>query len=93
VTRDRLKRNPTALDASVSIFLIIVGGILALAVQVSIPGINLNTVGVILLVVGIAGVATSVLDRLGLLAAMLQRMGVPFPRQDDDGESHNRGYL
>lgn len=93
MTRDRLKRNLTALDPSVSIFLIIVGGILGLAVQVSLPGINLNRVGVILLVVGIAGVATSVLDRLGLLAAILQRIGVSFPRQDDDDESHNRGYL
>jgi hypothetical protein len=93
VRRERLKRNWTALDASVSTFLIIVGAILALAVEVSIPGVSLFRVGVILLGVGLAGLVTSVLDRLGLLAAMLERMGISFPRQDDNGESRSRGYL
>ena len=85
MTRERLTRDSTALDASVSTFLIIIGAILVLAVKVSIPGVSLFRVGVILLAVGLAGVVTSVLDRLGLLAAMLQRMGISFPRQDEDG--------
>jgi len=93
MTRERLKGNWTALDASVSVFLLIVGAILALAVEVSIPGISVFRVGVILSVVGLAGLATSVLDRLGLLAAMLQRMGISFPREDDKRESRSHGYM
>jgi hypothetical protein len=43
----------------VSIFLIAVGAILAFAVQFATPGIDLNVVGVILMLVGGAGLAFS----------------------------------
>jgi hypothetical protein len=88
MTNNRLREGLTALDAGVCTFLVIMGAILALAVEVSIPGINLRRVGVILLLVGIAGLCTSILDRLGLLAAMAHRLGVPFPKQDENAESH-----
>jgi hypothetical protein len=46
---------------STSVFLIAVGAILAYAVDVSTEGINLDTVGVILMVVGALGVLLSLL--------------------------------
>lgn len=51
----------------VSIFLMAVGAVLAFAVEVEANGIDLNTVGVILMVVGVVGLATSFLfwDRMG----------------------------
>ena len=42
-----------------SIFLIAVGAILDFAVKVNTPGFNLNTIGVILMVVGAIGVILS----------------------------------
>jgi len=45
----------------VSIFLIAVGAILAFAVNVSSGGIDLNTIGVILMVVGVIGLAVTML--------------------------------
>lgn len=45
----------------VSVFLIAVGAILAFAVNVTSNGIDLNTVGVILMVVGAIGLAASFL--------------------------------
>ena len=45
----------------VSVFLIAVGAILAFAVDVQTPGIDLATVGVILMVVGGIGLATTLL--------------------------------
>lgn len=45
----------------VSIFLIAVGAILAFAVHVSVSGLDLDTIGVILMVVGVIGLATSML--------------------------------
>jgi len=45
----------------VSIFLIAVGAILAFAVNVTASGLDLNTIGVILMIVGIIGLATSML--------------------------------
>lgn len=45
----------------VSVFLIAVGAILAFAIEVSAEGVNLDTVGVILMIVG----------GIGLLASML----------------------
>ena len=45
----------------VSIFLIAVGAILAFAVNVTASGLDLNTVGVILMIVGVIGLATSML--------------------------------
>jgi hypothetical protein len=90
MTTSRLREGSTTLDLGVCTFLVIMGAILALAVEISIPSINLKMVGVILLLVGIAGVCTSVLDQLGLLAAMAQRLGVPLSRQDegDEPQSH-----
>ncbi len=51
----------------VSIFLIALGAILAFAVEAEVSGIDLNTVGVILLIVGAIGLATSFMfwDRMG----------------------------
>ncbi|MEA3077284.1 MAG: hypothetical protein QOF60_2192 [Actinomycetota bacterium] len=51
----------------VSIFLIAVGAILAFAVDVHTSGIDLNAVGVILMIVGAIGVLTSFIfwDRMG----------------------------
>lgn len=43
----------------ISVFLIAVGAILAFAVDVSTEGFNLNTIGVILMVVGAIGLLTS----------------------------------
>ena len=45
----------------VSIFLIALGAILAFAVNVSSGGIDLNTIGVILMVVGVVGLAVTML--------------------------------
>ncbi len=45
----------------VSIFLIALGAILAFAVNVSSGGIDLNTIGVILMVVGVIGLAVTML--------------------------------
>jgi hypothetical protein len=51
----------------VSIFLLALGAILAFAVDVQTSGLDLNTVGVILMVVGAIGLCTSFLfwDRMG----------------------------
>ena len=51
----------------VSIFLLAVGAILAFAVDVATEGFDLNTVGVILMIVGLIGLLTSFMfwDRLG----------------------------
>ena len=51
----------------VSVFLLAVGAILAFAVDVSTQGIDLNAVGVILMIVGLIGLLTSFIfwDRLG----------------------------
>lgn len=43
----------------VSTFLIAVGAVLAFAVNVATPGIDLNVVGVILMLVGVVGLALS----------------------------------
>ena len=45
----------------VSIFLIALGAVLAFAVNVASSGIDLNTIGVILMIVGVIGLATSLL--------------------------------
>ena len=50
-----------------SVFLIAIGAILAFAVDLSVSGLDLSTIGVILMVVGAIGLATSFLfwDRMG----------------------------
>jgi heme/copper-type cytochrome/quinol oxidase subunit 2 len=45
----------------VSVFLIAVGAVLTFALEASAEGINLNTVGVILMVVGIIGLVLSMM--------------------------------
>lgn len=45
----------------VSIFLIAVGAILAFAVDVTMSGLDLDTVGVILMIVGVIGLVASLL--------------------------------
>jgi membrane protein implicated in regulation of membrane protease activity len=45
----------------ISVFLIAVGAILAFATNVSVSGLDLNVVGVILLIVGVVGLATTLL--------------------------------
>lgn len=51
----------------VSVFLLAIGAILAFAVDVNTQGFDLNTVGVILMIVGAIGLFTSFLfwDRMG----------------------------
>ena len=52
----------------VSVFLIALGAILAFAVEFQVSGLDINTVGIILLIVGLIGLVTSFLfwDRMGL---------------------------
>ena len=45
----------------VSVFLIAIGAILSFAIDVSTDGVNLDTVGVILMIVGSIGLLTSLL--------------------------------
>ena len=52
-----------AMETGASVFLILTGAILAFAVELSPPGIDLRVVGLILLVVGAMGLIISVLDR------------------------------
>jgi hypothetical protein len=54
-------RRRAALSLGVSIFLLVVGAILAFAVDVTTSGFNLNTVGVILMVAGALGLVLSLL--------------------------------
>ena len=51
----------------VSVFLLAIGAILAFAVEVNTNGLDLNTVGVILMIAGVIGLLTSFMfwDRLG----------------------------
>ncbi len=55
----------------VSVFLIAIGAILAFAVEAQVSGLDINTVGIILLIVGVIGLVTSFLfwDRMGLGAS------------------------
>jgi hypothetical protein len=49
------------MSTGLSIFLIAAGAILYFAVSVSVAGVNLNTVGIILMIVGALGLAVSLL--------------------------------
>ena len=59
----------------VSIFLLALGAILAFAVDFEASGLDINTVGVILMIVGAIGLATSVLfwDRMGFGSTATRR--------------------
>jgi predicted membrane channel-forming protein YqfA (hemolysin III family) len=68
----------------VSIFLLAVGAILAFAVEVTAEGVNLNTVGVILMVVG----------GIGLLFSMLfWSSWSPYRRDDRTTVVREREYV
>jgi hypothetical protein len=69
----------------VSIFLLALGAILAFAVDVQANGIDINTVGVILMIVGAIGLATSFLfwDRMGF-GSSTSRRTVTRDYVDDD---------
>jgi hypothetical protein len=77
-----------AVETGVSTFLILMGAILAFAVKLSPPGIDLRVVGVIFLVVGGIGLIIAVLDRIGLAVAVLHRLGIPVEDRNA-GESHD----
>jgi hypothetical protein len=77
-----------AVETGVSTFLILMGAILAFAVELSPPGIDLRVVGVIFLVVGGIGLIIAVLDRTGLVVAVLHRLGVPVEDRNA-GESYD----
>jgi hypothetical protein len=80
------------METGVSIFLIMAGAILAFAVELSPPGIDLRVVGVILLVVGGMSLIIEVLDRIGLVSAVLHRIGVPLLEdRNAQGSSHDSG--
>ena len=68
----------------VSLFLIAVGAILTWAVEVESEGINLNTVGVILLVVGVVGL---------LLTLLFWSSFAPFRRRDERTVVRDREVL
>jgi hypothetical protein len=68
----------------VSIFLLAIGAILAFAVEVTAEGVNLNTVGVILMVVG----------GIGLLFSMLfWSSWSPYRRDDRTTVVREREYV
>ena len=50
-----------SMGIGVSIFLIALGAVLAFAVNVTVSGVDLNTIGVILMIVGVIGLATTML--------------------------------
>jgi Domain of unknown function (DUF6458) len=58
-----------------SLFLIAVGAILAFAINVSVSGVSLYTVGIILLIVGVVG---------ALMSALFWTSFAPFGHRDDD---------
>jgi len=78
-----------AVETGVSTFLILMGAILAFAVELSPPGIDLRVVGVIFLVVGGMGLVIAVLDRIGLVVAVLHRLGVPVEDRNAGESSHD----
>ena len=77
------------METGVSTFLILLGAILAFAVELSPPGIDLRVVGVIFLVVGGIGLIIAVLDRIWLVVALLHRLGVPVEDRNAGASSHD----
>jgi hypothetical protein len=78
-----MEENPMALGAS--LFLIAVGAVLAFAVTVSVAGIELVTVGWILMIVGAVGLVLSMLFWASF---------APFggARTDGTTRSHDHGH-
>jgi hypothetical protein len=66
----------------VSIFLVAVGAILAFAVNVQTEGFNLNTVGIILMIVG----------GIGLLLSLLFWSSMPWGRRDETVITEGHGH-
>ena len=60
-----------------SLFLVAIGAILAFAVRTAVSGISIQTIGVILMVVGIIGMAMSM---------MFWTTWAPFARRDIDSD-------
>lgn len=52
----------------VSVFLLAVGAILAFAIEVTTEGVNLNTIGIILMIVGAIGLLVSLVFASSLTA-------------------------
>lgn len=62
-----------------SLFLIAVGAILAFAINVSVSGVSLYTVGIILLIVGAVG---------ALMSMLFWTSFAPYGRRDRDVDVH-----
>jgi Zn-dependent protease with chaperone function len=54
-------REASEMSIGASLFLLVVGAILTFAVNVSTPGFNINTIGIILMVAGVIGLLMSLL--------------------------------
>jgi Co/Zn/Cd efflux system component len=65
-----------------SLFLIAVGAVLRYAITKSISGIDIQTVGLILLVVGVIGLVLSFLQ-LALVTSRRRNADNPYPRDRD----------
>lgn len=76
----------------VSIFLLAVGAILAFAVEMEASGIDINTVGVILMLVGAIGLLASMFfwDRMGFGGAGYGRRDVVVDRYRDEAPAGRR---
>ena len=72
-----------------SIFLIAVGAILAFAVNIRTNGIDLQTVGVILMLVGVFGVILSAIFWITISYGLFKRAGQPITVSSTDAtDSH-----
>lgn len=79
----------------VSIFLLAIGAILAFAVDFQASGLDINAVGVILMIVGAIGLAASFLfwDRMGFGGAAYRRTAVSRDVVDEPLVSTRRGVV
>ena len=79
----------------VSIFLLALGAILAFAVDFQASGLDINAVGVILMIVGAIGLAASFLfwDRMGFGGATYRRSAVSRDVVDEPLVSTRRGVV
>jgi hypothetical protein len=78
------------MSIGVGIFLMVLGAILAFAVQTDVPGINVNSLGIILLVIGLVAVLYSLvfwsnLTPWGRRRIIARRRLVGGERPLDDG--------
>jgi hypothetical protein len=75
------RRAFAMLGIGFSIFLFVVGAILTFAVNVSVEGFNLNTVGIILMVAGVIGLLLSLLF-WSSFSPYRRRPSAPIPRSE-----------